>query len=58
MITEYDPETLRCLSIPVNTLSKGKHHLGIIVEDAVGNMSEQYLNFYIGKTRKKSRGRP
>lgn len=58
MITEYDPETLRCISIPLDTLSKGKHHLGIIVEDAVGNMSEQYLNFYINMKHPKSRRRP
>ena len=52
LIPEYDPETGQCTSKPLEPLSPGKHHLGIRVTDRAGNLTEQYLNFYIKRSRK------
>ncbi len=46
-IVDYDPETKRAFCRPYETLGPGKHHLGIIVTDRVGNVSEAYLNFSV-----------
>ncbi len=56
MIPEYDPNTRRCVTRPLESLSPGKHHLGIMVYDRAGNLTEQYLNFYVkGTEESKSR---
>lgn len=55
LIPEYDPETHQCISRPLQPLSAGRHHLGIMVTDRAGNLSEQYLNFYVKESRKKTR---
>ncbi len=46
-IPEYDPETGWCTSKPVEPLKPGSHHLGIMVTDRAGNLTEQYLNFFV-----------
>jgi hypothetical protein len=51
-IVDYDPETTRAVCRPYESLSPGKHHLGIILTDRVGNVTEQYLNFSIKGKRK------
>ena len=51
-IVDYDPETKRALCRPHERLEPGKHHLGIILTDRVGNVTEQYLNFFV-KGKKK-----
>jgi hypothetical protein len=53
LIPEYDPETGQCRAKPLEPLSPGRHHLGIRVTDRAGNLTEQYLNFYV----KESKGR-
>ena len=47
LIPEYDPESKRLKTKPLEPLPVGKHHLGIEVKDRVGNVYEQYLNFYV-----------
>ena len=47
LIPEYDPETNRCFAQPMEPLKAGKHHLGIMITDRVGNLTEYYLNFFI-----------
>jgi len=51
LIPEYEPETGRVTSRPLQPLTEGRHHLGIVVTDRVGNKTEQYLNFTIAKRR-------
>jgi len=51
-IPEYDPETGQCSSKPLEPLEPGKHHLGIRVTDRAGNLTEQYLNFFVKKAQK------
>jgi hypothetical protein len=53
LIPEYDPETGQCTSKPLQPLSPGRHHLGIMVTDRAGNLTEQYLNFYVKESGKK-----
>ncbi|MFQ6009393.1 MAG: hypothetical protein ACE5K8_10645, partial [Candidatus Zixiibacteriota bacterium] len=53
LIPEYDPETGRCTSKPLEPLSPGRHHLGIMVTDRAGNLTEQYLNFYVKPSGRK-----
>ncbi len=52
LIPEFDPETGQCRSKPLEPLSPGKHHLGIRVTDRAGNLTEQYLNFFVKQPRK------
>ncbi len=47
LIPEFDPVTGICKTWPNEPLSNGSHHLGIIVTDRAGNLTEQYLNFYM-----------
>ena len=51
MIPEYDPESKKFVAFPEKPLETGNYHLGIEVVDAVGNKTEQYLNFYIKNRR-------
>ncbi len=51
LIPEYDPESKRFIARPAKPLKPGKHHLGIEVVDRVGNKSEQYLNFFVKKSK-------
>jgi hypothetical protein len=53
LIPEYDPETGQCTSKPLQPLSPGRHHLGIMVTDRAGNLTEQYLNFYVRESGRK-----
>ncbi len=53
LIPEYDPEAHKCIAKPLEPLSVGRHHLGIRVTDRAGNLGEQYLNFYIKRTKKR-----
>ncbi|HWR83671.1 MAG TPA: hypothetical protein VN285_10230, partial [Candidatus Deferrimicrobium sp.] len=55
LIPEYDPETGQVKTKPLEPLSTGNHHLGIQVKDRVGNLTEQYLNFFIEAAKGHSR---
>lgn len=52
LIPEYDPESGMVQSRPLTPLAPGKHHLGIQVTDRAGNLTEQYLNFFVKATQK------
>lgn len=52
LIPEYEPETGRVRSRPLQMLEGGEHHLGIMVTDRAGNKTEKYLRFRIQKTAK------
>ncbi len=47
LIPEYEPETGRVRSRPLEMLEAGRHHLGLIVRDRAGNVAEQYLQFIV-----------
>ncbi len=53
LIPEYEPETGRVRSGPLEPLEPGKHHLGIQVTDRAGNKTEQYLNFTVKRPGKR-----
>ena len=55
LIPEYDPERGFCRAQPLTSLKAGKHHLGIMITDRAGNVTEQYLNFFVGTKSKKGR---
>ncbi|MFH1686944.1 MAG: M23 family metallopeptidase [bacterium] len=44
---DYDFETGYCQAWPLEPLSEGSHHLGIVVIDRAGQRTEQYLNFIV-----------
>ncbi len=52
LIPEYDPESGMVHSRPLQPIAAGKHHLGIQVTDRAGNLTEQYLNFFVKATQK------
>lgn len=52
LIPEYDPESKLFIARPASPLAPGKHHLGIEVVDRVGNKVEQYLNFFVKKSKR------
>lgn len=52
LIPEYDPETKKVLSRPLEPISKGRHHLAIEITDRAGKKTEQYLQFTVSSTRK------
>ncbi len=41
----YDPETELVVATPLAPLKPGGHHLGVMVTDRAGNITEQYLQF-------------
>ena len=55
LIPEYEPETGRVRSGPLEPLERGRHHLGIQVTDRAGNKTEQYLNFSVKRAGKRPR---
>jgi len=57
MIPEYDPEDKVCKTVPVEALEPGSHHLGIMVTDRLGNLTEQYLNFNVSPGNRKRPGK-
>ena len=51
LIPEYDTETKRFIARPAQPLTHGKHYLSIEIVDRVGNLAQQYLNFFVKKNK-------
>ncbi len=50
LIPEYDTETKQFIARPAQPLAHGNHHLSIEIVDRVGNLAQQYLQFFVKKS--------
>lgn len=51
LIPEYDPSTGICVAKPNKRMEPGRHELAIVLTDRAGNRTEQYLSFFVRKSK-------